>query len=37
MGAQTLSLPTGKLAQGVCFARISSGAYSVTKKIIVLR
>jgi len=36
-GEQTLSLPTGNLAQGVCFAQLTSGEYSVLKKILVVR
>jgi alpha-glucosidase len=36
-GEQTLSLSTEKLAQGVCFAQLSSGTCSVLKKIIVVR
>jgi len=36
-GDQTISLTTGNLAQGVCFARLSSGDCTVLKKILVVR
>ena len=36
-GDQTVSMAVGNLAQGVCFARLSSGEYSVMKKILLVR
>jgi alpha-glucosidase len=36
-GEQTISLATGNLAQGVCFARLSSGDCTILKKILVVR
>jgi alpha-glucosidase len=36
-GDQTLSLAVGNLAPGTCFASLSSGEYSVLKKILVVR
>ncbi len=36
-GEQTLSLPVDNLANGVCFAQLTSGTASVFKKVIVVR
>jgi alpha-glucosidase len=36
-GDQTLSIPTGNLGRGVCFAQLTSGAFSVFKKICIAR
>jgi alpha-glucosidase len=36
-GEQTLSMPTGNLTRGVCFAQLTSGTFSVLRKIVVVR